>query len=124
MNANSHFTPLRRGAGGGNRGSALYLVLILGTVAAVVMATTFTYIRQSAKLEKRSDLRLESTYAAEYALEQAYQQLKSVIGRNGVNLPTINDTSAATNLSTAPTSVFSSQGYQWNAFLTVPIDPS
>jgi len=103
------------------RGSALYLVLILGAVAAAIMAGTFAYINQTAKIEKRSNLRLESTYAAEYAFEKAYQELKGVIGQ--YNLPTLGNTSAVTNLTTAPTSAFpSGQGYTWNAYLTVPIE--
>ncbi|MBS0663086.1 MAG: hypothetical protein JSR48_07455 [Verrucomicrobia bacterium] len=108
---------------GSDRGSAIYLVLILSVVAAVVLAGIISYTAQTAKIEKRSNTRLESTYAAEYALEKAYQELKTLVGQDSVNLPTLSQISAVTNLTTAPTDVFTSaQGYTWLAYLTVPIE--
>ncbi len=60
------------------RGSAILTLLILSVVASIALASAFTYVSRSARVQKRSDLRLESTYAAEYAFEKAFQQLKSV----------------------------------------------
>lgn len=105
------------------RGSALFLVLILAIVLAVVLASTLSYVTHNAKLEQRSDTRLESTYAADYALEQAYQSLLTLVSQNNASLPTIAQTTAVTNLTTAPRTVFTSaDGYTWRAFLTVPIE--
>lgn len=114
--------PLRRGIvmPQSCRGSAILTLLILSVVAAIALASAFTYVSRSASLQKRSDLRLESTYAAEYAFEKAFQQLKSLISVTSV--PNIAQTTAATNLSTAPTSVFgTADGYKWTSYLTVPI---
>lgn len=105
------------------RGSALFLVLILAVVLGVVLSSTLSYVSHNARLEKRSDTRLQSTYAGDYALEQAYQSLLTLVSQNNANLPTIAQTTAVTNLTTAPTSVFSSaDGYTWRAFLTVPLE--
>ena len=116
--------PVRRhGRLADERGSALFLLLILAVVMGTVLAGIFSYIGQTAKLERRSNTRLESTYVAEYAFEQAYQQLNSVIGQNSVNLPDVTRTSAVTNLTTAPTATFGpAQGYTWKAFVTVPVE--
>jgi len=106
-----------------NRGSALFLVLILAVVMSAVMAALVTLSTQTARMEKRSNMRLEATYAAEYALEKAYQQLTTLIGQDSANLPTISQTTAATNLTTAPRDVFTpAQGYSWQAFLTAPME--
>lgn len=105
------------------RGSALLLLLILGVVSATVLGVAFSYISESAKAEKRSNVRVEGTYAAEYAFEQAYQQLYTLLYQSTVNLPTVSDTTAVTNLTTAPTSTFGpAGGYTWQAFLTVPVE--
>jgi hypothetical protein len=105
------------------RGSALLLALILAVVLGATMAATFSYVTHAARLEKRSSTRLDSIYAAEYGLEKAYQDLKTLVGRDSANLPTISQTTDATNLATAPTDVFTSaQGYTWKSFLTVPIE--
>jgi hypothetical protein len=103
------------------RGSALFLLLILSVVLATVIAGIFSYITTTARAEKRSNIRLESTYAAEYAFEQAYQQLNTLVNQNAANLPTVSGTSGVTNLGTAPTSVFgTTDGYTWTAFITAP----
>lgn len=103
------------------RGSALFLLLILSVVMATILGGVFSYISLNAKAEKRSNVRLQSAYAADYAFERAYQQLGSIIGTNGVNLPNAAQTSAVTNLTTAPTDVFTAaDGYAWTAFITVP----
>lgn len=124
MNAEIHL--LRTGARRrfhSERGSSLFLLLILSVVMATVLGGIFAYIHTNAQAERRSDIRIESTYAAEYAFELAYQQLKTVIFQNTVNRPTVDNTSASTNLTTAPTSVFgSANGYTWKAFITVPVD--
>ena len=100
----------------------MLMVLILGVVLTTALAGALAYLQHSGRIEKRSELRLDSTYAAEYALEKAYQQLSTLIGQNMVNLPTVADTSGVTNLGTAPTSLFTAaQGYSWHANLTVPI---
>jgi Tfp pilus assembly protein PilX len=105
------------------RGSALFLLLILSVVLATVIAGIFSYITTTARAEKRSNTRLESTYAAEYAFEQAYSQLNTLISQNTINLPSASATSAVTNLSTAPSAVFgATQGYTWQGFITVPVE--
>ncbi|HVU34330.1 MAG TPA: hypothetical protein VHE61_12915 [Opitutaceae bacterium] len=105
------------------RGSALFLLLIMAVVMATIMAGIYSYIGSTAQLEKRSNIRLESTYAAEYAFEQAYGQLNTLISSNTQNAPDAAHTSAVTNLSTAPTSVFgSADGYTWLANITVPVE--
>lgn len=104
-----------------SRGSALLVVLIFAVGMIVALAAVLTYVNSAAKLEKRSNLRLESTYAAEYAFEEAFQQLKTLISQ--YNLPNIAQTTAVTNLSTAPTSVFTTAGgYTWKSYLTVPVE--
>lgn len=103
------------------RGSALLFLLIIAVVASAALASAFTYVNRSAVLQQRSNMRLEGTYAAEYAFEKAFQQLKVLISIT--NRPTIEQTTAATNLTTAPTGVFrSSDGYSWKTNLTVPIE--
>jgi hypothetical protein len=115
--------PRRRSRLAEQRGSSLFLLLILAVVMATVLGGVFSYISVNARSEKRSNVRMESTYAAEYAFERAYQQLSSVIGQNGVNLPNVSQTTAATNLTTAPSDVFtSSDGYTWKSFITVPVE--
>jgi type II secretory pathway pseudopilin PulG len=105
------------------RGSALFLVLILSVLMAAVMAGLVSHTAQVARMEKRSNTRLEATYAGEYALEQAYQQLSTLVGQDSANLPTISQTTAVTNLTTAPTGQFTAaQGYTWQSFLTVPTE--
>lgn len=87
------------------------------------MAAALRYTTHTARFEKRSNTRLESTYAAEYAFEQAYQQLSGLVGQDSTALPSISQLTAVTNLTTAPATSFpSGQGYTWKAFLTVPID--
>jgi hypothetical protein len=106
----------------GNRGSALFLLLILSVVMATVLAGIFTYISATAKTEKRSNIRLESAYTAEYAFELAYQRLYSQVMQSSITLPDVTKTSAVTNLTTAPTDVFSAaNGYAWKAFVTLPV---
>lgn len=107
----------------GQRGSALLTVLILSTVMCTVLAGLITYVSQSAKLERRSSLRTEALYAGEYAAEQAYSALYTLVSQDSTALPDIAETTTATNLSTAPTDVFpASEGYAWKAFLTVPLE--
>lgn len=118
-----HRTPPVRPRWCDDRGSAIFLLLILAVVMASIMAGIYSYISSSANLEKRSDVRLESTYAAEYAFEQAYQQLNTLVGQDTQNLPDIAHTTAVTNLAMAPTSVFgSADGYTWKTYLTVPVE--
>ncbi len=105
-----------------SRGSALFLVLILGVVLTTVIGATFAYVSTVQKDERRSNVRNESIYAAEYAFEVAYQQLNTLINQNTVNLPSVAQTSGSTNRATAPVSVFTSAaGYNWDAFITVPV---
>jgi hypothetical protein len=107
----------------GNRGSALFLLLILAVVLATVLGGIFSYISTTTKAEKRSNTRLESIYAAEYAFETAYQQLGTLLAQNVVNLPDVSQASSVTNLTTAPISVFTAaNGYTWKAFITVPVE--
>ncbi len=107
----------------GERGSGIFLLLIIGVVSAAVLGGIFSYVAINAKSERRSNVRLESTYVAEYAFEQAYQQLNTLIAQNTVNLPTVANTSTVTNLSMAPTSVFgAADGYTWKSFITVPVE--
>lgn len=104
------------------RGSALFLLLILSVVMATVLAGIFSYIHSTAMTEKRSNIRTESTYAAEYAFELAYQRLNSQLMQSAISLPDIAKTTAVTNLSTAPTDIFSTDGgYSWKSYLTIPI---
>jgi hypothetical protein len=106
-----------------DRGSALFLLLILSVVMATVIGAVITYINQTAKIEKRSNLRLEATYAAEYAFERAFQNLNTLVNQDNVNLPTIAQTTGVTNLTTAPTDVFTAaNGYAWKTYLTVPVE--
>ncbi len=115
-------TPLPRRLSS-RRGSALFLLLILAVVSAAVLGGVFSYISSSATAERRSNVRLESVYVAEFAFEQAYQQLNTLIAGNTVNLPTATDTTGVTNLTTAPTSTFTAaDGYNWKAFITVPVE--
>lgn len=110
----------RRLARRDERGSTLFVVLILALVMAGMLGSVLTYLNHETQLEKRSDVRLESTYAAEYAFEKAFADLKAQIAQ--YNLPNIAQTTAVTNLSLAPTSQFgTAQGYTWKTFLTVPV---
>lgn len=103
------------------RGSALFVVLILALVMAGMLASVLSYLNNEAQLEKRSDVRLESTYAAEFAFEKAFTDLKAQIAQ--YNLPNIAQTTAVTNLTLAPVDQFgTAQGYTWKAFLTVPVE--
>ena len=103
------------------RGSALFVVLILAVVMASVFAAVISYTNQAAKIQRRSDLRLEGAYAADYAFEKAYTELKGLLTQ--YNLPTIAQTTGVTNLTTAPTDVFTSAaGYTWKTYLTVPTE--
>lgn len=105
------------------RGSALLMTLIMGVVLASILAGLFSYISLSAKIERRSNMRVESTYAAEVATEQAFQQLQTLLSSSTANLPNIAATTGVTNLTTAPTSQFgSADGYTWKTFLTVPVE--
>ncbi|PTX91385.1 hypothetical protein [Opitutus sp. ER46] len=115
--------PRRTGWRNRNRGSALFLLLILAVVMATILGGVYSYINTSAKAEKRSNIRLESTYAAEYAFELAYQQLKTRISESTSDLlPDAASISSITNLSKAPTTVFTADdGYEWQAFITVPV---
>lgn len=106
-----------------NRGSAMFLMLILAVVMATILGGIYSYIGTTSKLEKRSNVRVEGTYAAEYAFEQAYQNLKTLVNQSTTNLPDIGATTNVTNLTTAPTATFgSSNGYSWVSYLTVPIE--
>lgn len=121
--ARQHTAPARGRRLSGNRGSALFLLLIMSVVMVSILGATFTYISVTQKAERRSNVRLESTYAAEYAFELAYQQLNTLINQNTMNLPNVAATSGVTNLTTAPTSTFSTAaGYNWTAFITVPVE--
>ena len=105
------------------RGSALFLALILAVVMASVMAGIFGYLTHTTQIEKRSNVRLEATYAAEYALEKAFEDLRVLVGRDTAALPTIAQTTGQTNVTVAPTTLFTTAGgYTWNAYLTVPIE--
>lgn len=104
----------------GQRGSALMVVLILATAAGILFGAVISYLDRQATIEKRSNLQLECTYAAEYALESAYQSLRTQLAKT--DRPNIEETTTATNLSTAPTAVFGSDdGYTWKTYLTVPV---
>ncbi len=105
------------------RGSALLLALIMGVVLASILAGMFAYISFSSKIERRSNMRIESTYAAEVAMEQAFQQLQTLLSQSTANLPDIAATTGATNLTKAPTSTFgAADGYTWKTYLTVPVE--
>ncbi|ACB74175.1 hypothetical protein [Opitutus terrae] len=118
------FPRARRERGTGchdERGSALFVVLILALVMAGMLASVLSYLNSEAQLEKRSDVRLESTYAAEFAFEKAFTDLKAQIAQ--YNLPNIAQTTAVTNLTLAPSDQFgTAQGYTWKTFLTVPVE--
>lgn len=125
MNATS---PESRGSiaaahGCNRRGSALFAVLLLAMVMAAVMAGLLTYVTHSARLGQRSNLRTTAVYAAEYAFERAYESLNTLVHQNHTALPGIAQTTAATNLATAPLDVFpAAAGYTWKSFLTVPVE--
>lgn len=104
-----------------SRGSALLVVLILAFVMAGALAAVLTYMNRASQLEKRSNLRLEATYAAEYAMEKAYEELRTQIAQ--LNRPGIAQTTAVTNLTTAPVDLFGTDlGYTWKTYLTVPTE--
>src|SRR5262249_960967 len=105
------------------RGSALYLVLILGVVASVTLAGLISFVAQSSKIEKRSNERLESPYPPQYPPANPYHNLQPLVNQSSANLPTLGQTSGVTNLGTAPTGVFTSAlGYTWKAHLTTPVE--
>lgn len=111
---------LRRASRESDRGSALFIVLILAVVMASMLGAVLTYLNRAAQLEKRSNARLEATYAAEYAFEQAFSALRTQIGQ--YTLPDITRTTDLTNLSKAPVGVFKPElGYSWKTYLTVPV---
>jgi hypothetical protein len=124
MNADLYrMVPPRSRVSRAERGSALFLLLMLAVVLATVLGGIFSYISTTTKAEKRSNTRLESTYAAEYAFETAYLQLETLLAQNVANLPNVNQTSSVTNLTTAPKLVFTAaDGYTWKAFITVPVE--
>lgn len=103
------------------RGSIIFVVLILAVVMAVVFASVVAYLGQAARIERRSQVRTEAAYAADYAFEKAYTELKSLLTQH--NVPNISHTTSVTNLTTAPTDTFTAaKGYTWKTYLTVPTE--
>ncbi len=116
--ARSSVAPFNR-----ERGSVLFAVFILAVVMAGVLAGVITYVSQSVRIERRSNFRCEATYVADYAFEKAFESLNALVEQDYTALPNIAQTTAVTNLGTAPTGAFSAaQGYTWKSFLTVPLE--